>query len=162
MFLRDSNPETSISIGTNFKYGVFKIIYSQQDDRILAGESCSLEGESGHVDCIGKALEHIFLSSYGCLPPWWPIEDNKTCEQDLPIKTLTDKKFKKIWYEIDYLTDSLKIGPLKKCLRPCLAMSVKVSELSTVSNYPYENKLKLYIEGQVKVTKPLTFSPPST
>ena len=133
-------------------HSTFELIYSQQDDLIHAGKLC-VEENKAYETCIEGAFSDQLVSAYGCLPPWWPKENNITCEKDLPVKQVSDKVLEKISADLDNLSDGLKIGVMKKCPTPCVTTKVKVSMLTTFPHYPYHAKMKLTIPGTITMTK---------
>ena len=103
-FMQERNPETSIRVeqignGT-YMHSTFELIYSQQDDLIHAGKLC-VEENKAYETCIEGAFSDQLVSAYGCLPPWWPKENNITCEKDLPVKQVSDKALEKISTDLD-------------------------------------------------------------
>ena len=147
--LRNSNPESSIHIGPSggdtYMYAVYNLVYSEQDNVIMAGESCTNNQESSYTACRGDAIGSYLFSVYGCLPPWWPNKNNITCEKHSPMRQLPGDVQDKLLADLDDLTDGLEIDAMNQCLPPCVTTHVEATTLGSFTNFPNHAKLKLMI-----------------
>ena len=132
---------------------VYKLIYRRQDYSILDGKSCAEEQRISYAACIEQALGNEFISAYGCLPPWWPTQNNITCEHDLPPKQITGATLRNMVAYIDSLSDGLDIAATKQCLPPCVTTHVKVSVLDDFRSFPAQAKMKVLIPSRITTLK---------
>ena len=90
---------------------------------------------------------------YGCLPPWWPLKNNITCEKDLPVKQIKEDDLTKTIYHIIDLDDGFNIDIMKHCLAPCVAQKVDVICEYSQTNFPRHAVLRLTIPSKITMTK---------
>ena len=140
---------------TTFDYKVYEIVNEIHDNTIYEGISCVdyRKQDEQYGECNYKALKELLLSNFGCCPPWIDGSEGKQCENDLTSKTMEKEKYKKIWQDIDDLTDGIKIELMKVCPQPCYAIKSRPLEKNHVSNFKGQALLKVWNSEEVPIFK---------
>ncbi len=115
---------------------VYKIKLSIHNTQINDGQTCVDydKNGTGYGECIDSSIQELFLSLYGCLPPWFPNSGKMRCgnNQEIPVPEedkfeFIRKDFMNFYYDLD-----LKI--IKPCLPPCTSMGLEYIDTSKISS----------------------------
>ena len=93
------------------------------------------------------------MSNFGCYPPWIDEAEGKQCDKDLTSRTVKQERYKKIWQDIDDLTDGIKIELMKICPQPCYAIKSRLSEKLHISHFKGKALLKIMNAEEVPIFK---------
>lgn len=155
----DTSPDVYIDLSSTsnatYEYRVYKIVHAVYDNTIYEGISCVdyRKHKEKYGECNYNAFKKLILSHYGCYPPWIDDTDGKECEKDLPSYDVEADKFKKVWQDINDLTDAIEIDVMKKCMQPCYMTESKPIEQSYMGNYIGKAVLRIMNTETVAVYK---------
>ena len=120
-------PESKTAVGPSYEIyyeqGAYKVEHTVHDSSIHEGNTCTdyTKTKNSFQHCINTVAKSEFESWYGCLPPWFPgNEIEKMCQTEMPRKNT--------FPAILQLLDNHEVKVLKKCLPPCITMSVKLQQ----------------------------------
>ena len=132
---------------------VYKIMLSIYNTQINDGQKCIDYEKKGtsYGECIDSSIGELFLSLYGCLPPWFPNSGKMGCGKNQEIEVPEEDYFEFIrkdyvnfYYELD-----LKI--IKQCLPPCTSMGLEFIDTSQISNIEDYSTGRFNIENEIPV-----------
>ena len=87
---------------------------------------------------IKSAMEADMKSTFGCLPPWWPMENTDECEKNLPVKDLDNEAEEELLRDLDDLSERINIDAVKGCQPACKRSMVNVNTLYGIDDYPWQ------------------------
>ena len=126
---------------------------SIHDKSIHDGKTCTdyTKQDTSYGKCIHDILEDNLMQSYGCLPPWFPNEHGKICEQDKDLEIKDMKAVNIIKSDILDLIKGLELDMFKICLPPCLTMHVHLKELLHTTNRKLDGLIEYNVADDVTV-----------
>jgi hypothetical protein len=115
---------------------VYEIEYKLHDSRVHDGVTCTDYDNSEWIsyrNCLNVVKKKRLLSTYGCLPPWFPHqESDKLCET---VKDKTKEEIKKdIRKDLIEILNNREIDSLNECLLPCITTEIKFKETRSETN----------------------------
>ena len=112
----------------------FEIEVEIHDLSIHDGKTCMDYGRMGtsYDSCVQNEMETFLLEWYKCLPPWFPNNNNLTCEMGKDMEINDDNST--LSNQIRNFVKLMGMDTLKTCLSPCVRMHFKLNEISHDSN----------------------------
>ena len=115
-----------------FVKAAYELEITMYDHKIHANSLCTSyqEKRSTYGECIRNELYLKLLETYGCLPPWFLVGSNITCEETVTVGNPPYEVLKEFLDEIKRLNDGYNMNLMKKCLPPCVMMNAKLARKS--------------------------------
>ena len=121
----------------HFTLGLYNIEYSLHDESIHDGTSCTDYSKSkmSYGLCLKNIVRQEFMSTYGCLPPWFSRNELKeVCKEDIKIDA--DALKETLYYQdIQRTVNNFEAKLFKKCLTPCKTLKIKLQEVLHKTTY---------------------------
>ena len=112
-----------------FDWAVYEASIVLSDAGLNDGRTCTSyeKTNSSYGQCIENVLKQQVLLLYGCLPPWFPRNTDKVCEEDLKVHVNDRKLYEKVYDDFRSLYFGRTMDLLDECKIPCLTMNVRKS-----------------------------------
>ena len=114
----------------HFNTAAYELEITLQDLILYEGRSCTdySKYDTSYGKCIEKSLKDKLVQVYGCLPPWFIIDNSKsTCTE---VKRPGQHMIDEIANEIKRLELGFEMQLFHNCLPPCLEMRAKLRRKS--------------------------------
>ena len=125
-----------------YERAVYEIDNIVNDASIHDGNICTdyTKIKSSYQQCINTIANNEFESLYGCLPPWFPVnQSEKMCQAEMNKKS----NFKRPEALKEQL-DTREVKMLQKCMPPCITMEIKIQEMRYVRNRLDQARFKAF------------------
>ncbi len=119
-----------------YQYFSYKVNIVLHNSNIHHGKTCTNYAilNTSFAECYQKSMMKTMFQLYGCIPPWLSGMTNSTCENGTEVKESAVEDIDLIIDDIEQLLGGQEIKMQEKCLKPCLKMSIKMTELMQSNN----------------------------